>query len=104
MQAVTDATFNNVVLMSDKLVLVLFWATWNGPSRMVTPVLEEIASEHGDTLSVVKLDIDANPQTPRTYNILQVPTMNLFRDGESVMQIVGAKPKAAIEQDLAGYL
>jgi len=104
MQAVTDATFNNVVLMSDKPVLVFFWATWNGPSRLVAPSLQQIANEHADTLSVVQLDIDANPQTPRTYNILTIPTMNLYRDGEVVKQIVGSKPKAAIEHDLDGYI
>jgi uncharacterized protein DUF5648/thioredoxin family protein len=63
-----------------------------------------IANEHTDTLSVVQLDIDQNPQTPRTYNVLQVPTMNLYRDGEVVMQIVGAKPKAALLQDLDGFI
>jgi thioredoxin 1 len=104
MQAVTDATFNNMVLMSEKLVLVFFWATWSGPSRLEAPVLQQIANEHTDTLSVVQLDIDQNPQTPRTYNVLQVPTMNLYRDGEVVMQIVGAKPKAALLQDLDGFI
>ena len=104
MKAVTDATFNNEVLMSDKPVLVHFWATWNGPCRMVKPVLQEIANENPDTLSVVELEIDQNPETPRTYEILSVPTMNLYRDGEVVVHIVGAKPKAAILQDLAAYL
>ena len=59
---------------------------------------------HPDTLSVVELDVDANPETPRTYSILQLPTMILYRDGEVVKQIVGAKPKAAIEQELDGYI
>ena len=104
MQAVTDATFNNMVLMSEKLVLVFFWATWSGPSRQEAPILQQIANEHTDTLSVVQLDVDQNPQTPRTYNVLQVPTMNLYRDGEVVMQIVGAKPKAALLQDLDGFI
>ena len=104
MQAVTDATFNNMVLMSEKLVLVFFWATWSGPSRLEAPILQQIANEHTDTLSVVQLDVDQNPQTPRTYNVLQVPTMNLYRDGEVVMQIVGAKPKAALLQDLDGFI
>ena len=98
MKAVTDATF------SDKPVLVDFWATWNAPSRMLAPVLEEIATEHGDTLSIVQMDIDANPVTPRTYGILQVPTMNVYRDGEVAMQIVGAQPKAALLRDLAAFL
>jgi thioredoxin 1 len=83
---------------------VFFWATWSAPSRQEAPILQEIANEHTDTLSVVQLDVDQNPQTPRTYNVLQVPTMNLYRDGEVVMQIVGAKPKAALLQDLAAFL
>jgi thioredoxin 1 len=104
MNVVTDATFNNEVLMSEKPVLVHFWATWSGPCRMVKPVLQEIANEHPDTLSVVELEIDQNPVTPRTYEILSVPTMNLYRDGEVVVQIVGAHPKAAILHDIDGYL
>jgi thioredoxin 1 len=104
LKAVTDATFNNEVLMSDKPVLVHFWATWSGPCRMNTPILQEIANEHPYTLSVVQMDIDANPVTPRTYGILQIPTMNLFRDGEVVVHIVGTKPKAALLQDLAPYI
>ena len=104
LNAVTDATFNNEVLMSDKPVLVHFWATWSGPCRMVKPVLQEIANENPDTLSVVELDTDQNPVTPRTYEILSVPTMNLYRDGEVVVQIVGAQPKAAILHDIDGYL
>ena len=104
MQAVTDATFNTQVLMSDKPVLVHFWAVWSGPCRMLKPILQELANEHADTLSVVELNVDESPATPRTYGILRVPTMNLYRDGEVVKQIVGAEPKAAIEHDLAGYI
>jgi thioredoxin 1 len=104
MKAVTDATFNNDVLMSDKPVLVHFWATWSGPCRLVKPVLQEIANENPDTLSVVELNTDQNPVTSRSYEILSVPTMNLYRDGEVVVQIVGAQPKAAILQTIDGYL
>ena len=104
MKAVTDATFNNEVLMSDKPVLVHFWATWSSGCRMVRPILQEIANEHGDTLSIVEMNIDENPETPRTYGILQIPTMNVYQDGQVVRQIVGAKPKAAILQDLAEFL
>jgi len=104
MKAVTDATFNNQVLMSDKPVLVHFWATWSASCRMVTPILQEIANEHGDTLSVVQMNTDENPATSRTYRIMQVPTMNVYQDGEVVSQIVGAKPKAALLQDLAAFL
>ena len=101
---VTDQTFSNDVLGSDKPVLVDFWATWCGPCKMVAPVLEEIASEHGEKLTVAKLDIDANPSTPRDYQVMSIPTMILFSGGQPVKQIVGAKPKAALLADLADFL
>ncbi|MDQ3152225.1 MAG: thioredoxin [Actinomycetota bacterium] len=101
---VTDQTFSDDVLGSDKPVLVDFWATWCGPCKMVAPVLEEIAAEHGATLTVAKMDIDANPNTPRDYQVMSIPTMILFQGGKPVKQIVGAKPKAALLADLADYL
>jgi thioredoxin 1 len=101
---VTDSSFAKDVLNSEKLVLVDFWATWCGPCRMVAPVLEEIAAEHPDTITVAKLDIDANPATARDYQVMSIPTMILFKGGEPVKQIVGAKPKAALLNDLADYL
>jgi thioredoxin 1 len=84
-------------------VLVDFWATWCGPCKMVAPVLEEIASEHGE-IKVAKMDIDANPKIARDYKIMSIPTMIVFSGGEPVKQIVGAKPKAALLEDLADYL
>lgn len=101
---VTDASFATDVLKSDKPVLVDFWATWCGPCRSVAPVLDEIAGENKDKLTVAKLDIDANPVTARDYQVMSIPTMIVFRDGEPVKQIVGAKPKAALLSDLADYL
>jgi thioredoxin 1 len=101
---VTDKTFAAEVLNSDKLVLVDFWAEWCGPCRMVAPVLEEIGAEHADEITIAKLDIDENPSTARDYQVLSIPTMILFKGGEPVKQIVGAKPKAALLQDLADYL
>jgi thioredoxin 1 len=101
---VTDQSFKDDVLSSDKLVLVDFWAAWCGPCRMVAPVLEEIAAEHADTLTVAKLDVDANPATSRDYQVLSIPTLILFKGGEPVKQIIGAKPKAALLADLADYL
>ncbi|MDQ2721859.1 MAG: thioredoxin [Actinomycetota bacterium] len=101
---VTDATFADEVLGSSKPVLVDFWATWCGPCKMVAPVLEEIANEHGEKLTIAKMDIDANPSIPRDYQIMSIPTLILFQDGKPVKQIVGAKPKAALLQDLSGVL
>jgi thioredoxin 1 len=101
---VTDASFAEDVLSSGKPVLVDFWATWCGPCKAVAPVLEEIARDHGDKLTIAKMDIDANPSIPRDYQILSIPTMILFSGGKPVKQIVGAKPKAALLADLSEVL
>jgi thioredoxin 1 len=101
---VTDATFRDDVLSSDKTVLVDFWAEWCGPCKMVAPVLDEIAGENKDKLTVAKLDIDRNPAAARDYQVMSIPTMIVFQNGKPVKQIVGAKPKAALLRDLADYL
>jgi thioredoxin 1 len=101
---VTDATFDSDVLKSDKTVVVDFWATWCGPCKMVAPVLDEIAGEHKETLTVAKLDIDANPETARNFQVMSIPTMIVFQGGKPVKQIVGAKPKAALLSDLRDYI
>ncbi|MFZ0322742.1 MAG: thioredoxin [Actinomycetes bacterium] len=100
----TDATFATDVLGSDKPVLVDFWAEWCGPCRMVAPILEEIAGEHGATLTVAKLNVDENPRTAASYGITSIPTMAVFSGGEIVKTIVGAKPKQVLLQDLSAYL
>jgi thioredoxin 1 len=101
---VTDATFADEVLNSDKPVLVDFWAEWCGPCKMVGPVLEEISTEHGDKIKIVKLNVDENPATARNYQVMSIPTMSVFSGGQVVKSIVGAKPKAAILRDLDGLL
>jgi thioredoxin 1 len=101
---VTDATFRDDVLASDKTVLVDFWAEWCGPCKMVAPVLDEIAGENKEKLTVAKLDIDRNPAAARDYQVMSIPTMIVFQNGKPVKQIVGAKPKAALLRDLADYL
>lgn len=101
---VTDSSFADTVLTSDKPVLVDFWATWCGPCRMVSPVLEEIAAENPDKITLAKLDIDENPNVARDYQVMSIPTMILFKGGEPVKQIVGAKPKAALLNDLRDFL
>ncbi|HCT77834.1 MAG TPA: thioredoxin [Micromonosporaceae bacterium] len=93
---VTDASFISDVLQSDKIVLVDFWAEWCGPCRKVAPVLEEIANEMADKVVVVKLDIDANPETARAYRVMSVPTLTIFKEGKPVQSVAGAKPKADI--------
>ena len=100
---VTDASFADDVLMSDKPVVVDFWAEWCGPCKMVAPILAEIAAEN-DGITIAKLNVDENPQTAASYGITSIPTMNVYSGGEVVKTIIGAKPKAALLADLAPYL
>jgi thioredoxin 1 len=103
-KAVTDETFEADVLKSSKPVIVDYWAEWCGPCRMIAPVLEEIAGEYADKIEVVKLNVDENPVIAQRYQILAIPTLNVFQNGEVVKQIKGAKPKAALLKDLAEFI
>ena len=98
-KAVTDASFQTDVLEHDKPIMVDFWAEWCGPCRAVSPILDKIAEENSDKLDIVKLNVDDNPETA-----MKIPAMYVFRGGEVVKRVIGAKPKPALEADLAEFL
>ena len=102
--AVGDEDFQTTVLSSDTPVLVDFWAEWCVPCHMVSPVVEEIGNERGEKLKVAKLNIDENPQATRTYGVMSIPSLILFKDGEEVARVIGAKPKDAILRDIEPHL
>lgn len=103
-KVVTDESFETDVLKNSKPVIVEYWAEWCPPCRMVAPVLAEIAEEHADRIDVVKLNTDENPQTAQKYQILAVPTMNVFAGGEVVKQILGAKSKSALLREFEDFI
>lgn len=93
---VTDASFVSDVLQSDKPVLVDFWAEWCAPCRKIEPLLKELAGEMSEQISIVKLNTDENPETVRAYRVMSVPTLTIFKNGEPVQSVAGAKPKGAL--------
>jgi thioredoxin 1 len=103
-KTVTDETFEADVLKNDKTVLVDYWAEWCGPCKMVAPVLDAIAEEHGDKLDIVKLNVDDNPVVTQKYNILNIPTLGVFVGGEVVKELVGARSKSALLRELADFI
>ncbi|MCW2880763.1 MAG: thioredoxin [Sphaerisporangium sp.] len=98
----TEENFAERVLASDKPVLVDFWTEWCPPCRMVAPILEEIAAEYVQRLTVAKLNADDYPQIAARYGVMGFPTLNLYRDGEVVRQVIGAKPKRLLLAELEG--
>jgi thioredoxin 1 len=99
-QAVTESSFDEEVLKSDKPVLVDFWAEWCGPCHAVSPILDKIAEERADELKLVKVNIDENQGLAQRYGVMSIPMMVLFKDGEPAAQTVGAMPKGALERSL----
>jgi thioredoxin 1 len=98
--AVTDSTFDELVIKSTNPVLVDFWATWCRPCQMIAPILEELTAEYSGKLTIAKLDVDQNQQTAQKYRVMSIPTMIVFKQGKPVANIVGFKPKNILKQEL----
>ncbi len=103
-ETLTDATFDEQVKGSDVPVLVDFWAEWCGPCKMISPVLEEIAEEQAGKIQIGKLNIDDNLDVTRRYEVMSIPTLILFKDGEVQARLIGAKPKGQLLEEISAYL
>ncbi len=103
-ETLTDATFDEQVKGSDVPVLVDFWAEWCGPCKMISPVLEEIAQEQAGKIRIGKLNIDDNLDVTRRFEVMSIPTLILFKDGEPQVRLIGAKPKGQLLEEISAYL
>ena len=99
-----ESTFDEQIASADLPVIVDFWAEWCGPCKMIAPVLEEIAGEHPGKLRIVKLNVDDNPSAARRYDVMSIPTLIVFKDGQPAKRLVGAKPKGALLEELSEFL
>jgi len=103
-QTLTDDTFKEVVGSADTPLLVDFWAEWCGPCKQIAPILEELATEQEGRLNIGKLNVDENLKVAQEFSVMSIPTLILFKGGEPVARLVGAKPKGALLQELSAYL
>jgi thioredoxin 1 len=104
LSALTDATFDEEIGAATEAVIVDFWAEWCGPCKMIAPILQEIAVEHEGKVRVVKLNVDDNPNAARRFDVMSIPTLIVFQNGEPVKRMVGAKGKGQLLQELAEFI